>query len=982
MTLTNPVALLLLVVILPVLVYYGWPRSRFRRLRDGLSLTLRTVIVLLLVLALAGAQVVQSADRLAVVYLVDASDSMGPLAQAAALDFIDSGLDAMGDDDLAGIVVFGEDAQVARTMSSTRELGPVRTTPDTGNTNLAAAVRLALALFPEGAARRIVVLSDGQPTIGNWESAAQLAAAAGVEISYVPYAPPPEPEIQVRSVDVPGSLDENQEFTMTVTIESETDTRAVVTVLAAGEIVSRNETALREGSNAYSLRLRSGTAGFRDFVVRAEPLNAAADTFNQNNQLAAFSRVEGVPRVLVVDGSAATANETRYIVPALQDAGLAVDVVAPNGLPVSVEGLAAYRSVVLVDTPATVLSNQRMDAIATYVSDLGGGLVVVGGPNAYGPGGYYQTPLEDVLPVEMQIRDQQRLPRLTIAYVIDRSGSMGAESASGIPHIDLAKEAIIRSIDFLQPDDRVAVASFDTSAYWIAEFQNVADRTALQQQVATLRPGGGTSIVAGVELIASTIVNEPTQIKHMILLTDGGAQAADLVELADDLNRGAGVTTSVISIGDFEAQFLQEMAEVGEGNYHNVPDADAIPSIFTLETVLATRTYIQEDTFTPTLTARHPIMQGINALPQLRGYVTTTPRGTAQIILRGPEPYRDPILAAWQYGLGRSVAFTSDATSRWSQEWVGWEGFASFWSQAVRWTITEGASANLDTRVLMQDTRAQVVVEARDNDGGFLNGLALEGSVVYSPEGTAQRVTLRQVAPGRYEATFTPQGEGAYFIRVGQAADDAASELVLNQTTGWVMSYSAEYDIRPEEGDIMETLADLTGGRNLTGTPVAAFDPVTEPQSARVPVWPWLLAVALALLPVDIAVRRLLITRSDLRRLRAWLGSKAARRAVRDEAAAERMTSLRAARDRARVATAAEDRDEATVSRLRDLRRPAMQEPPSSQPAGQMRFDAQPRVQPSQSTPRPDFKAGPGENIGARLLKRRRRDEDDAENDS
>lgn len=987
MTFTTPVALVLLLII-PLLLYIGWPRNRFRRTRDSVSLTLRTLIVTLLILALAGIQIVRSADRLAVVFLVDVSDSMNPQTQEAAFDYIRDALPEMGADDLAGVVVFGADAQVARSMSATRELGPVRSVTDTGNTDIAAAIRLGLALFPEDAARRMVLMSDGIPTTGDTTAAAQLAAAAGVEISYVPFDQPPTAEVQVSEVSVPPVVDEDTEFDLTVSIISLEPTDVVLNVLAGGELVSRGEIELRAGTNTFTQRLRSGAPGFRDFLVQIEPLGE--DGFFQNNALGAFTRVVGPSRVLVITTDPG-GEEVQHIVPALEESGLVVDVAAPDGLPIGIAPLAQYDSVVLANVPATRLSNQRMRTLETYVSELGGGLVVVGGPESYAPGGYFQTPLEDALPLEMQITDQERLPQLTIAYVVDRSGSMAATVAAGVSYLDLAKDAMIRSIDFLQPTDRAGVASFDFDAFWIADFQEVTDRIELQRLVATLTPGGGTSIMAGMNLVARDIVNEPGDFRHIILLTDGGADPERLVELTESLYENAGVTTSVISIGSLEARFLQEMAQVGGGYYHHVTDPTHIPIIFAQETVLASRTYIQEETFTPALTAIHPIMSGIDALPTLEGYIATSPRAAAQVILRGPEPYSDPLLAAWQYGLGRSVAFTSDATARWAADWVAWDDFAAFWSQAVRWTITEGASAGLETRVVKEDAHARIIVDARDEDGGFLNGLNLETSVVYNPGETSRRVPLRQVAPGRYEGTFRPEGEGAHFLNVVSrdalmpAADSPDAAAPLSQATGWVNGYSAEYDIRETEDGLLQFIAELTNGRDLTGMPAAAFSGDIASRTASVPLWPWLLLIAMLLLPFDVAARRLLISKSDLARARAAIGARFARQteSTGDGPRTERVLSLLQARDRARRTTAPEVDATRTVSALRRSRAESRAEddvPPATGP----RYTP-PRQEPQASEPIrgqrpvPEEEAG---NIGSRLLKRRRREDASEDGDS
>jgi uncharacterized membrane protein len=994
MSFTTPLALVLLFCI-PFVVYIGFPRQRFRRVRDSVSLVLRVIIMLLLVLSLAGVQAVQSADRLAVVYLLDVSDSMGQDAQAAAIDYIRDSLQYISPEDEMGVVLFGANALVERPLTAVRELAPVLSTPITRNTDIAEGVRLALALFPADAARRIVVLSDGLATVGDTEAAAQLASAAGVEISYVNFSREPGPEVQVTSVVVPDSVNEGQQFDLSVTVESAANIQATITILGAGEIVGQEVVDLREGTNNYIFNFPGLTGtGFRDFEVQVQPISS--DTYYQNNQMSTFSRVVGPPRVLVVSNDD---QEARYIIPALEESGLVVDEATPTSLPIGISALAQYDSVILVNVPATEMSNLRMQLLESYVKDLGGGLVVVGGPESYAPGGYFDTPLEDALPVEMQIRDQQRLPSLTIAYIIDRSGSMSMIGPSGVENIELAKEAIIRSIELLTPTDRAGVASFDTGGSWVAPFQDVNDASALNRLVGQLRASGGTDILAGMNLVAREIVNEPAQYRHIILLTDGGADPTGLVELSTQLYDEGGITTSVIAIGAGIPQFLSDMATAGHGNFHPVEVVESIPTIFSQETVLAQRSYIIEEPFYPTQVSRSPILNGITSVPQLLGYVATSARDTAQVILRTPDDNADPILAAWQYGLGRSVAFTSDATSRWGQNWLDWSSYAQFWSQTVRWTITEGATGNLETRVVMENEQAHVIVDARGENGEFLNGLALQASVVSpNPSDGGELITLQQVAPGRYEAVFTPSDEGAYFMFITGTGLINGQELPVNERAGWVLNYSTEYDVNVNARDgelLLRDVASLTGGRSLAGDPAAVFAHTLSIANAATPLWPLFLLLALLLLPFDIAVRRLIVTRTDLQRLRAWAFP---RREFLQETT-ERIGSLMDAKARAqqRVEEQAEGVREktttvqnptGTVSALRNRRestttpnsggttRPtSTPEPAKSHP---LNMPAAPikEAKPVERIPSTE-PAKPGGNVAGRLLQTRKKRDDE-----
>jgi uncharacterized membrane protein len=749
-----------------------------------------------------------------------------------------------------------------------------------------------------------------------------------------------------------------------MTVEAEEATPATITVFADGAMIRTENVELQSGVTNYTLPLTASETGFTDFQVLVTP--AGGDGFYQNNELAAFSRVVGPPRVLLVSPSD---DESHYLAEALGELGLTVDRVRPSELPIGIASLEDYDSIVLANVPATQLSTRRMDNLNTYVRDLGGGLVVVGGPQTYGPGGYFQTPLEEALPVESQIRDQQRLPQLTIVYVIDRSGSMSTIGPSGVSNLELAKEAIIRSVDFLQPTDRAGVVSFDVDGFWVAEVQPVLDRIGLQTFIATLQSGGGTDIMAGMRLAAQALQNDPSQRKDIILLTDGGADPAGLVELAGELYEQNDVTTTVIAIGAGAAPFLADMAQAGGGNYYSVDVVETIPTIFTQETVLATRSYILEQEFVPAQSASSPIMNNINAAPPLLGYVATTPRQTGQVILSGPEPYRDPILAAWQYGLGRSVAFTSDGTARWASNWVGWEGFAQFWNQAVEWTITESASNNVEARVVMEGEQARVTVDARDDTGDFLNGLTLNARVV-SPQGEAINVPLQQVAPGRYEAAFAPDAQGAYFIRLAGGND---AGLAINQTTGWVMSYSPEYSLDAPAGNLLQDIATLTDGESLAGSPNEVFAHNLTSQAALNPIWQYLLLAALLLLPFDIAIRRLLITRSDLARVRAWLFGE---QQVIPETS-ERMSTLFGAKARAQktltAETSAVSSDTAPSRTVAALRSRRVERQSGGKAAPEVESPPRRRRTPT-ATPAPGGAAPrtEGSNIAGELLKRRK----------
>ncbi len=877
MRFSAPLALLLLLV-LPLVAWLGWPGRGPARRRELLALVLRLILCLSLILALAGLELVSPVDDLAVVFLLDASDSLPPAGREAGLAYIRQALQHMGPNDQAAVLMFGGDALVERPMSSSRQLGELTSTPDRGQTDLGAAIRLGLALYPPHTARRMVLLSDGLNTRGDALTAARLAAASGVQIQAVPLGAPPQDEVRLTTVDAPRHLQQGERFDLQIGVNASRAGPVTVRVLADGQLVFSGQQQLQAGEQAFSLPLTAQKTGFSRYQVQIEPQN---DHYYQNNSLSTFTQVAGPPRLLVVappagetlpDNSGVRPDESAALVRALRAASFSVDQVAPYGLPADLVNLASYAAVILVDTPARQLSPAQMSSLQSYVRDLGGGLVVVGGPTSYGVGGYYRTPLEETLPVEMHIKDTLRRPTLAMVFIIDHSGSM-AETSGGVVKLELAKEAAIRSVELLYPGDRVGVIAFDENASWVVPMTDLANPGAVQSAIATLRPGGGTDILAGVQAMSRSLPQDPARVKHVVLLTDGGADATGIPELVRRLHDENDITLSAVGVGKDAAPFLPGLAQAGGGRYHFAADPASIPSIFTEETTLATRAYLIEHPFFPAQANPSPILSGIQAVPQLQGYVGVSAKDTAQTILVSDQ--RDPILVAWQYGLGRSLAFTSDATGRWAQQWLNWDGFADFWAQAVRYTIRDRAPSALQVSIQpgAQGGQDQLLVEARSATGDYLNGYRLQARLV-APDGNPQTVALRQVAPGQYIAGVETGQPGAYLVAVtGDPPPGASNQAAIGETAGWALPYSAEYRSREQDERLLERITALAGGvvRTVDDGAGDVFAHTLPAGLAVHPVWNWLLALAAALLPLDIAARRLLLNLADVRRLLARL---------------------------------------------------------------------------------------------------------------
>lgn len=886
LTFSQPVFLALLLLI-PLSILIAWPRLAQRRRvaalagarpvaggpasRSGLIWDRHTVIgalvrcglIALIALAMAGAQLVTLNRRLSVVFLVDASDSVGAEGRDLAADFVADALRSMrpagqreGPLDSAAVVVFGADAQIERAMTGLRDLQPFGAQVRSGGTNVENAVRLGLSLLPNDTARRLVLLSDGLPTSGDAEAAARLARAANARLDVVALPSTTGPDAAIERLDVPQRASAGQVIPVQVVVRSSLAQRAQLTLFAGPDLVGQQDVNLLVGQNTFSIRVTAARAGLS--AIRAS-LSVPQDGIPQNNTLSAAIVVGGPPRILLVAGAPGrgAADEVAPLKAALRAAEIAFDETTAGAMPTEIQSLAEYQSLVLANVPARDLSQRAMFSIQSYVRDIGGGLVVIGGPNSYGVGGYFKTPLEETLPVEMQVRDPKRFPSIAMVIVMDKSGSMGALE-NGAQKMRLAAEAAARAVELLNEDDEVTVIAFDTLPVDVIGPFNGRDRAAYIPRIVRIGVGGGGIYIKESLDEAARVLAPTTRLtKFVILLADGSdsEHQPGARELVAQM-RARNITLSVVAIGDgSDVPFLRDIARIGEGRFHLTNRAANLPNIFTEETALAQRSYIIEEPFFPKLGAASPILAGISAVPQLRGYVASTPKPSAQVILRASET--DPLLATWQYGLGRAVAFTSDATTRWGQPWVNWAEYPRFWAQAIRWTILDRLDSGAQAKVTSRGDRAVIEADLPAARAAQANEARLRATLI-DADGITQTVPMVQTAPGHFEVDAPLTLPGAYLVRVESL--DAAGEATLERAIPYARPYSAEYAPAAASGQsALEAWASLGGGARLT-MPAQAFELNVPAAAARTDLFPILMLFATLLLPFDVAARRIVIS--------------------------------------------------------------------------------------------------------------------------
>jgi Ca-activated chloride channel family protein len=502
----------------------------------------------------------------------------------------------------------------------------------------------------------------------------------------------------------------------------------------------------------------------------------------------------------------------------------------------------------------------------------------------------------------MGVRDRQKQPDIALVVVIDQSGSMdachcnsfeggqgGGTGMGGVRKVDIGKEAILRAAAALTERDELGVVSFNEQAHWVVRTQPLGGLDDLQGRIAGLTPLGQTNIFAGLEQAVESLEDATATRRHIILLTDGWSSSGQYDQILARM-KAAGITLSTVGAGGGSNPFLQGLATQGGGRFYDAVNPSSIPDIFLKETQQVSGQQIIEEPFFPILTSSSPILRGLDdGLPRLRGYNGTTAKAAAQTVLVTARD--DPLLAQWQYGLGRSVAWTSDSTGRWARDWLGWTGFSRFFSQLVSWTFpgeeTGGIEAAFDTRG-GQTTLHVESVEADGSPRDFYSTTA----VVVGPDFSSAEVDLVQVAPGVYEVPLGEIESGAYGVRVTQTRPGSTP---LGRTVGLVAPTAAEYRLLGTNEPLLASLRSATGGKEIE-TPLDPWVNDLRTTARSTDLWPLLLVLALLLWPLDIALRRVSIGRRELAAAGAWVRALPRRRArtAARTATAESMLATRA----------------------------------------------------------------------------------------
>jgi uncharacterized membrane protein len=802
-----------------------------------LSAAVRSAIVVLLALALTQPVIYHAGSWISVNYLLDVSQSVSPAAIQSAIQWIQQTNDS-GHPDNARYIPFGANAAVVQTLD---QLNEVRVTDNSRNnsidqnaTNLEGAVENAIQNFAPHHLKRLVLITDGNENFGHIANMLSRLKSEGVHVYTVPLQARTNRDAWVEAVMTPPDVAAEEPFPVEAHVYSQINTSAEVQLRYGDRKLGSRKVRLTPGLNRVafetSIKDESGP-----ITVEAE-VSAPEDSFADNNKFRTSIVVKGLPKVLYVEGHPQSA---RYVQTALGKEGFAVTTVAPSSMPASLGELDAFDAILLSDVSRSNLSGPQMRAMATYVQDLGGGFILAGGENTYGAdGGYSKTDVEKVLPITFDAKKPHQ--SVAMIVVLDKSGSMGG------PEIGFAKEATKAPLRYLRDMDTFGVVAFDSSFYWAAKLQNASNREPISAAIDQIIATGETNTYPALEAAYLELANNPSDVKHVILMSDGHTAQADFKDLVTKM-AGAKITVSTIALGaSADHVLMANIAEWGKGRTYYVTDAARVPQVFADETELTTGNTLHEEPFSPVVKKNVQAFKGIDfsSAPRLLGYVATKSKETSEVLLESNR--KDPILARWQYGLGKTAAFMSDVKDRWAVDWLRWNGYSKFWSQLVRETMRTADNSELDLRVVRDGDHAKITVNAIQKNGQFRNKLESRMRVV-RPDQSVSDVPIHQVGPGSYEAEFALTRKGSYVFRmIGENGGPA-------QTLAY--SYPDEFHFYPPNEDLLRAISNETKGQ-FQPSVQDIFDPHGETAAFPTPLWPWLVVVALLLYVGDVFLRR------------------------------------------------------------------------------------------------------------------------------
>lgn len=839
----RPEAFLLALAVLLVL------RRRLLHARP-LVTALRVLVLLALTAALAEPWLALGMPGRDLILVVDRSRSMPGDTLGAVQELAAAAVKHRLPGDRIGFVTFAKDAVVEAAPSEAYLYQPPVRPLDVDGTDLLRGLQKALSLVAPGRRATLLLVSDGENTGSDAAPVVRDALRLGGRVDVKLVRRTGGVDLAVEDVATPGQVAVAEPFQFSAFVRADVAGDVPVRLLRDGVVIAEGKRALRAGANRLTFRDRLAEPGVHRYEVEVA---SPDDRVVENNRARAVVRVVGPFRVLCVTPGGRDDRLTKT----LRGAGIDVVVTAAASAPLHLDALDGFGAVVLEDVPAEDLPADAMVDLSRWVRDLGGGLLMTGGAASFGPGGYHRSRIEDVLPVSMEIREEQRKHALAMAIALDRSGSMAVTLPDGTTKMALADLGACAAVELLGRADAVAVLAVDSAPHVVVGMTPVADKASIIAKIRRIESmGGGIFVGAALEAAARELRDVKQGTKHIVLFADAAdaEEPGDYRDFVPKLLR-AGVTVSVIGLGsdtDVDAALLIEIAKLGGGRSFFVNDPKELPRVFAQETIQVARASLVEE---PTAVAVLPDVLALGALggqqfPQLGGYSIAYRKERAQVGLVSSDDQKAPIFSFWQHGVGRSAAFLGEVDGRLSGGLAAWPGYADFFTTVVRWLAGAQNNDRVFAEIERRGHEGLLGVEVEKGQEALIG--KLRGRVLM-PDGSTQEALLVRVDERRLEARFPLGGEGVY-----RAVVEVEGSREIVQVPPVTLPYSPEFERRPDPETGARELARLVEiGEGRIDPPLAELLSGPRDSAGARALAGWCMWLALGLLLLEIAVRRL-----------------------------------------------------------------------------------------------------------------------------
>lgn len=843
----NPHWLLLAIPLAAAFLYWR-PASRTLAV-------LRTISLALVALALADPYVrVGRQDGVAVV-VADRSHSMPPEALKRQNQDI-ARVVASGDrNSRTGVIGFGMYAHVEAAPGGQR-FASFSHDPRPDHSNLAGALETALSLLPGESSGRILVLSDGRWTGKDPFGPAARAGARGIAVDYLFSERRTAGDIAVRRFQTPLEVHPRQAFLLTAWIDAPEAIEATYRLTRGTAVLSQGTRALQPGSNRLMFRDIAGKPGVMVYRLEVDPVGVA-DPVPENNRAKALVSVKGNRPLLVL-----AREPSSGLADLLRQGGLTVDLRTPQTTRFDLDTLAGYSALLVENVPAGTIGMAGMEVVAEWVRETGRGLVMTGGRNSYGPGGYFRSPLEEVLPVSMELRREHRKLSLAIVVAMDRSGSMSAPAGMGKTKMDLANLGAVQVLDLLSEEDELGVIAVDSEPHTVVKLDRVSKVRGARGRILQIESmGGGIYVYNALNAAADMLARSECGTRHIILFSDArdSEQPGKYQRLLEKC-RKAGITVSVVGLGtpqDVDALLLQDIAMRGEGRCFFTETAQEIPRLFAQDTFsVARNTFIEEPT-PSRLTGAMATLAGrpFPGEPTLGGYNLCYLRPEATLGGQTLDEYSAPTVAFWHVGAGRALCYTGEADGEFTGPIASWPKVGDFFTSMARWAA--GGMSNLPAGMLITQTVGGGTCDLRLHlDPERQGDPFLQDPSVRSLSHRIGRKPESATAPMQWLDSDTlrseiPLGGGETVLPTVVFEEDL--QVALPPVC---LPYSPEYaPAEPGRGiDTLRRIAAVTGGRERIDLSTIWED---MPRSVRGrSLAPWLVGTAMLVFLLEILQRR------------------------------------------------------------------------------------------------------------------------------